>query len=61
MRDVHLEVLRMIIMGASAWLTGRPSTIDDDAKFQVSIEVTDVLRLGIRAILAGPPCPPDKL
>lgn len=50
MRDVHLEVLRMIIMGASAWLTGRPSTIDDDAKFQVSIEVVDVLRLGIRAI-----------
>lgn len=49
MRDVHHGLLRMIILGASAWLTGRPQNVEERVKLQTSIEVSDVLRLGLKA------------
>lgn len=50
MRDVDHALLRIIILGASAWLTGRPQTVDNSAKLHTSIEVADVLRIGLKAI-----------
>jgi AcrR family transcriptional regulator len=50
MRNVDHGLLRVIILGASAWLTGRPQNVDESVKLQTSIEVSDVLRLGLTAI-----------
>jgi AcrR family transcriptional regulator len=50
MRAVDHPLLRIIILGASAWLTGRPQTVDDRTKLHTSIEVADVLRLGLKAV-----------
>jgi len=50
MRDVDHPLLRMIILGPSAWLTGWSQTVDNSTKLQTSLEVTDVLRIGLKAI-----------